>query len=391
LKDAVKCESIVVSSLQHKALLTSFRMNLDSKRGQGYWKMNTHILETDKTTHELLNKLLSNFLDQNTISRGRILFEAWENVKAEIADVSKTRSKLLAKEKRRRKTYFSNEIEHLRRKIAIYGHSEFLSKELKSWLDKLKFFEQDEIKNRLHTTHYQNLFYDRYSLQGAKQAQISSASDRNMSSLKTATGIELSEPVEILNELEKQFSILFKKKNVSGLDYFFNELIPENIFENLINNSIGSNIICEDEVDEAIKALKTHKTPGLDGIPAEFYKTFHIHFRKILAKMYNECFRLGSLASSMYEGVITLIYKGKGDRSLRSNWRPITLLNTDYKILAKILFNRLKPFTPKLVHPNQTCAIPGRNIQDGILLLYSIIVETFEKKENGFFDQLENY
>jgi hypothetical protein len=141
--------------------------------------------------------------------------------------------------------------------------------------------------------------------------------------------------------------------------------------------------ISEHEVEVAIKSLKKRKSPGSDGLPSELYLKFPILFKNVLSKVFNECFIEGKLCDSMYNGIITLIYKGKGDRSIRSNWRPITLLNTDYKILTKILYNRLKVFTPKLVHKNQTCSIPGRNIQDGIFSLYSVIKHSIESNENG--------
>jgi exonuclease III len=382
LRDVSKCESILVSSLQHKAFLVTFRINSAFKRGLGVWKMNTLLLENDKTMFNNIEKMLVDFLEDSANFSGKKILDGWEILKQEIAEFSKIRSRFLAKEKRKRKILVCNEIESLRIKIGIYRNSDFLNAELNCWINKLKILEQDEIKSRLHNTHYKNLFYDRHNLQSAKQAQISSASDRLMSSLKTENGGEVFEQNLILEELERQFSNLFKRKNSTGFEYYFNSTNPPSIFQNYESAGLSSPIQLH-EVDEAIKLLKKQKSPGSDGLPAELYQKFHEPIKKILLKLFNECFKLGFLSESMYKGVITLIYKGKGDRSIRSNWRPITLLNSDYKILMKILYNRLKPFTPKLINQNQTCGIPGRNIQDGIYSLYSVILKMRENNENG--------
>ena len=61
-------------------------------------------------------------------------------------------------------------------------------------------------------------------------------------------------------------------------------------------------------------------------------------------------------------GVISLLYKGKGDRNSLSNWRPLTMLNLDYKIYAKVLSRRVQCVIASVVHTDQYCAVPGRTI-----------------------------
>lgn len=79
-----------------------------------------------------------------------------------------------------------------------------------------------------------------------------------------------------------------------------------------------------------------------------------------------------SLTVSQRRGIISLLFK-KGDRTLLKNWRPITLLTTDYKILTKALANRLQKVLPSLVHTDQTASILGRTINDNSRLLHDII------------------
>ena len=69
----------------------------------------------------------------------------------------------------------------------------------------------------------------------------------------------------------------------------------------------------------------------------------------------------------MSQGVITLLYKGKGSKALLDSYRPITLLNSDYKLLAKALATRFGPALQHVVDPTQTAFVPGRWIGDNVL------------------------
>ena len=75
---------------------------------------------------------------------------------------------------------------------------------------------------------------------------------------------------------------------------------------------------------------------------------------------------------SQRRGVISLLFK-KGDRTQLKNWRPITLLTTDYKILSKALANRLHEVLPLIIHSDQTASIRGRTINDNARLLHDVI------------------
>ena len=70
--------------------------------------------------------------------------------------------------------------------------------------------------------------------------------------------------------------------------------------------------------------------------------------------------------------MLTLLYK-KGERADISNWRPISLLNVDYKIITKLLAERLKPLLPKIIHSDQKGYVNGRNISEANRLLQDII------------------
>ena len=70
----------------------------------------------------------------------------------------------------------------------------------------------------------------------------------------------------------------------------------------------------------------------------------------------------------------------KGDRILLKNWRPITLLTTDYNILSEALANRLQKVLPFIVHSDQTASVKGRTINDNARLLHDVVSYADEKK-----------
>ena len=120
--------------------------------------------------------------------------------------------------------------------------------------------------------------------------------------------------------------------------------------------------LTEEELLATLRKFKKDKSPGLDGLTAEFYLQFWDLLKEKLMQVYNESFKKGLLPESLRKGVIVLIEKKGKNRMDIANWRPITLLGVDYKLLTKTLAGRLKATLPDLVHPDQNGFIPGGNI-----------------------------
>lgn len=131
---------------------------------------------------------------------------------------------------------------------------------------------------------------------------------------------------------------------------------------------LGSVVVTEQEVLVALRRSKPGKAPGRDGIPVELYKKFKTQFVPILAGVFTAIGVLKNLPCGFLDGVITVLYK-KGDRVDAGNYRPISLTNTDYRVLARVLAGRLGEVLPDLVDPAQTAFIKGRCIGDNAMLL----------------------
>ena len=129
--------------------------------------------------------------------------------------------------------------------------------------------------------------------------------------------------------------------------------------------------------------MEPDKTPGTDGLPADFYKVFWNDISDYLVNSINYAFGKGQLSVTQRRGIIKLIPKKDAGPDLIKNWRPITLLNCDYKIAAKAIANRLKRVIPNLVNSDQTGFIKGRFIGENIrLILCFHVTSSFSKTKN---------
>ena len=107
------------------------------------------------------------------------------------------------------------------------------------------------------------------------------------------------------------------------------------------NNQI-TKPLSKNEIKEAISQMENQKSPGVDGIPIEFYKEYYTLLEEDLHQLHrNILFKTILSTKTMKQAIITLIPKKDKDLEDPKNWRPISLLCIDYKILTKILANRL--------------------------------------------------
>ena len=138
-----------------------------------------------------------------------------------------------------------------------------------------------------------------------------------------------------------------------------------------------------EELKEAVSSFSDNKTPGEDGFTKNFTKPSFDLIWTDLIKSYNAAFQKGPLSVSQRRGTITLIPKQDEKFSELSNWRPISLLNVDYKILTKVLSRRLQTILPQLVNSDQTGFVKERYIGQNIRLLRDITEYLDARKMSG--------
>ena len=126
-----------------------------------------------------------------------------------------------------------------------------------------------------------------------------------------------------------------------------------------------------------------NKSPGSDGYTTEFYKFFWNDIGVFLVRSINEGFLSGQMSVTQKQGIITCIPKEGKDKQFIKNWRPITLLNTAYKIASACIAQRLKSVLPTIISEHQRGFLPGRYIGENIRLVYDTLLHTERNKIPG--------
>ena len=139
-----------------------------------------------------------------------------------------------------------------------------------------------------------------------------------------------------------------------------------------------------EEIAKALKQLKNDKSPGSDGLTTNFYKFFWTDISLFLFDSFKYSFKHNLLSDDQRRGILNLIPKPNKDLRYLKNWRPVSILNTDYKILTKALSNRLQPLLSKLISSDQVGYIKDRQIADNIRIIDDIMSYTHLKHLPGY-------
>ena len=134
---------------------------------------------------------------------------------------------------------------------------------------------------------------------------------------------------------------------------------------------------------ESLMKFPNNKSPGSDGLSVEFYKFFWNNIKSFLIDSYDYSFENDLLSLDQHRALLVLIPKGTKDKRLLKNWRPISLLNVDYKILAKVLAIRLQKVISHLISSDQTGYIKGRYIGDNVRTMLDILEITKQQADPG--------
>ena len=136
------------------------------------------------------------------------------------------------------------------------------------------------------------------------------------------------------------------------------------------NSELAAEVTLQ-ELHTATMSLQSGRAPGMDGLPADFL-SFWSTIGPDLLEVINESLKTGKLPLSCRRAAVTLLPK-KGDLQELKNWRPVSLLCTDYKILSKALALRLSEMMASIIHPDQTYCVPGRLISDNVTLIRDVL------------------
>ena len=352
----------------HSCVSLSFITIPNESRGRGLWKFNAALVED-----EIYVENMNNLIDELGIKYNDIIDKRlkWELIKYEIR---KFTIRYCIDKKRIEKTTL--EELHLNLNIletALGNNPNDKNSEqyysCKAQIDKI---EEDRAHGAIVRSKIDWIEKGEKSTRFFFDMEKYNYNKKHIRKLKVDSNTTITNSNTITNETVRFYEQLYASSMVlNDNDHvFFTNDIPKLTPE--------QQIICDSDISEAecyktLCSFKDSKTPGNDGLTKAFYVTFWRKLSTPLLECYDFSFLNGCMSTSQRQAVITLIEKSGKDRNLLSNWRPISLLNYDYKILTKVLANRVKQFLPYIISESQTGYVKERNIEDSIRLIQDVI------------------
>lgn len=364
----ILCSEIIpFSGSDHNAVVSQVCFS-HFDRGPSYWKLNNSLLK-DKKFVDGINQIIEevSLIDVEAQFKwetckmkckyfacdfGRKKAQDRKNEKNKYMEKLKKMEKDLAKDPDNKDLVGKMQV--CKRELEVHALYEARSAQIRS---KINWIENGE-KN---TKYFLNLEKHR-------------SAAKVMQSLKTEEG-EIYDQVLIRKKQQEYYKELYSKKiefDESNLDEFIRDIdIPKLSDE---DKDLCEGLITEEDACNALKNMKNGSTPGIDGLTTEFYKFFWSKIKDMVVASFNYTFEEGQMSTTQRRGVLTLLHKGKQlPKNDLDNWRAISLTNTDYKILAKVLACRLQRVIKKVVSADQVGYIKGRNIANIHRLIDDVI------------------
>ncbi|GKU91277.1 hypothetical protein SLEP1_g5176 [Rubroshorea leprosula] len=141
--------------------------------------------------------------------------------------------------------------------------------------------------------------------------------------------------------------------------------------------------VSAEEVKQAVWECGGDKSPGPDGFSFHLIRACWTVIEKDVVEFVQDFSRNGKLVRGLNSSFIVLIPKKSNPEDLK-DYRPISLINSLYKIISKVLANRIKKVLPKVISGTQSAFLGGRQITDGVLILNEVIEEIKKKKVSSF-------
>ena len=340
-------------------------MGSEIKHGRGYWKLNNSLLADEDFLKEAKDIIQDTSNDSYDSFRG-----VWDVIKFKIKDLAMKMGKKKKREKCQEKKRLEKEIEKLNANSDC-PQNELLRNKLYDFQYALDVIISEEtqgniVRSRANWTEKgersTKYFFSLEKNNGKKKA-LTKIIDNNGTISLDQQGISRSVVdfyQKLFNSRRPAQTEIDEYITSSNLNRVSDEMLPE--LEDTI--SLG-------EMDQVVGKLKNNKSPGWDGLSAEFYKAFWPDIRHLIHQVFLESIDAGSLSPSQRIGIITLLPKPKSPVELvyLKNWRPITLLNVDYKIFTHVIKNRLVKTLPTIISNVQSGFQAGKSTCDNLILM----------------------
>ena len=354
--------------------------NTSIPRGKGFWKFNSKLLNDTyyvKNIKEIISTCKYEYANQE--DKGL----TWEMVKLKIRSFSVPYCISKKKERAAFKKELEAELTNLQTEIDLNNNTN-ARESFESSKKKLEELEKEEINSIIFRSKIQWVEEGEKNTKFFLNLEKKNYTNKLISNLEIG-GIQTADQEKITKEQLRFYSTLYSEKlkendknYLKAMDFFHKEIECPKLSE--IQKNFCDNDINETEILINLKGLKNGKTPGSDGLPPEFYKFFWIDIKILVTDSIQYALNNNRLSIEQKRGIITLLPKKSKNRIFLKNWRPISLLNTDYKLISKILASRLQQVLPDIINVDQSGYLKNRYIGENIRLLQDVCF--FTEKNN---------
>ena len=359
----------------HHMVSLNFSQFNHQKLGSSYWKFNSSLLK-DLDYIDFMNIFLTNNIVNYPTDQNMLIW--WDELKSHIRSATIS----FCKNKKRRERFTINT----------------LQKEYKEFIKEGKHHEATNTKEQIKKIDLENMKGAQIrskalQLEGEKPSkyflykELSNNKKKLVKRILNDKGEVITESEGILNYFKTYFANLFEYKDVD--DDIIDEFLTDLPCIDQEDKEMLDKCITVDEIVTSLNNFQNNKTPGSDGLTKEFYICFIDKLLPILLELYNVMFENGFMSNSQKLSYISVICKNDNNPENVCSYRPISLLNVDYKILTKLLSKRLEYVLDKVIHPDQTCSIPSRSIIDNCHIIRDIIEYSEIKNINGILLSLD--
>ena len=360
------CDIFPCPFSDHCAVLLSVSVPDTVPPGPGLWKLNTSILGDDDYVSLISDFWLS---WRASIHRYPSLAKWWEDGKSRIKGLTIRYCCSRAATRSRNRDLLVRLIDHLKAKVDAGSIS--CLEPYHSALSELAALDSEAARGAQVRSRIRWVEEGESSSAYFFRLEKKRSADRWISALRDENGSIVSSPEDLCRCFSSFYTSLF---SAVPTDLPTRASLLANLSSTLDTDqaALCEGVLTHDECFTALQGMARRKAPGLDGLPMEFYVKFWDVLGPDLVSVLNSCLDSGCLSLSQRRGVISLTFK-KGDRLDPRNWRPITLLNVDYKLASRVIAGRLLKVIHLVVNKDQTCGVPGRFIGENVALLRDVV------------------
>ena len=358
----------------HKYVTTQFLIKPPEPRGPNYWKLNTSVLEEPEYQIAIKELITQQSILIPKFGSTRLW---WDDLKFKIQSATIRYCKKRNNQRNRTlqdiKKQITNQVNletPNRDTLDHLYHQMYLLKEDIQRGTMIRSREQTILDNEKPTKYFfskETARQEQKSITRLKHHTLTPEDNQN----KIYTNKE-----DILTEIHRFYSHLYRHNpgDQTATDTLLNTI--DKTLPPQAKTYIEAPITTQ-ELRDALFHMEKNKAPGIDGLPVEFYQTFWDDIKTFFSQLATHIYTENQDIAITHKHAVQVLVPKSGNLEDLENWRPISLLCADYKIITKTLANRLTKHIHHIMNEHQSCSVPGREIAHNLLLIRDIIHDTY--------------